>query len=366
MKPYNVEIFNSELEYVCNTTIGDDVKYKYDILDPEKFTVDFLPGVVVELNYYIRIWSDDEVLLGVVSEIKDKDSGIKQVTIKDIAGIFDVDIMVDIEERTGTLEQYVADRISETYISNTDTYMNIPATITTTTETESWMLEMESEDEELTTLAEVNLFDDIVLPAFQDYDVVVNIELNIVTRQFEIKVGKNTAAAITVESDLPNIISKDVTIQKIKSEVNKLFVYNTDTWTDLKTYYLHSDGTWDTTDSDRLTPVNYKIEHASESTIRDDSTDPPTETVITFETNADAEAEKIFSKNKYKNYIALEVFNDDDLLKAYDWKIGQVVNIISDGVSYQSIYSGREVNKTTKLIFGKIRIQFTKIIKGRA
>ena len=42
------------------------------------------------------------------------------------------------------------------------------------------------------------------------------------------------------------------------------------------------------------------------------------------------------------------------------------LNIISEGVSYTSILSGREIDTTVTLIFGTIRLELTKTLKGRA
>ena len=75
-------------------------------------------------------------------------------------------------------------------------------------------------------------------------------------------------------------------------------------------------------------------------------------------------AKKVFKTSKYQNLIEITVKPDDDMIKPLDMSIGQIVNIIHDGVSYNSILSGREIQKNglVKLIFGTIRLELTKIL----
>ena len=80
-----------------------------------------------------------------------------------------------------------------------------------------------------------------------------------------------------------------------------------------------------------------------------------------------AKAQKAFNKNKYDNLIELSLMNDDELLSPWAVGMGQIVNVISDGVSYGSILTGREMkDNVTTLIFGTIRQELTKYLKGRA
>lgn len=76
-----------------------------------------------------------------------------------------------------------------------------------------------------------------------------------------------------------------------------------------------------------------------------------------------AYANKIFKASKYSNNIEIVVKQDDSMIKPMEMKIGQVVNIIHDGVSYNSILTGKEIKGgLVKLIFGTIRLELTKIL----
>lgn len=85
-----------------------------------------------------------------------------------------------------------------------------------------------------------------------------------------------------------------------------------------------------------------------------------------FDTTADEKAKETFASNKYSNLIELTVNEDDSMINPHDLRMGQVVNVIHDGKSYNSILSGRQVAAgKIKLIFGTIRLELTKYLKGR-
>ena len=197
MKPYNIEIFDSEFNYRANSVVSE-CKYKYDYMDPEKFKIELLPGVPVYLNDYVHIMRDSEDYIGIVSQTSEKEDGTTQVTVKDVANIFDVEILIDTEAMTGSLEQYLADRLDELFVHNTDSSMNIPATITTSSTTTDWSFVFEPEDAELTTKAKVKLFDDLILPAFTAYGIVISIGISFNSKSLEIKIGNNTASEVII------------------------------------------------------------------------------------------------------------------------------------------------------------------------
>jgi hypothetical protein len=92
--------------------------------------------------------------------------------------------------------------------------------------------------------------------------------------------------------------------------------------------------------------------------------DVKTESGTIIQKDANEIAKKAFSSNKYSNYIELTYQKDDSMINPLTMAIGQEVNIIHEGVSYNSILSGREIQKNglVKLIFGTIRLELTKIL----
>jgi phage protein D len=69
------------------------------------------------------------------------------------------------------------------------------------------------------------------------------------------------------------------------------------------------------------------------------------------------------SKTSFSDELS-KLMNDDEMIDPADLIIGQLVSVKYQGVNYDSILTGYERNSTTKLIFGTIRIELSKIIKG--
>lgn len=351
MKAYSVEFFDEGLGYVTNACT-DDVYYKEDYLDPERSKIQIFTNEEIKTDYYLRITAPDIDFVGRVSSTDEKNDGTIEVSFRSLAEMLDTDVLVSTSDLTGDLETFIDNIITALYVSNTDTEMNIPLVITKDTSTVSWSLDLFDTDE---TEKIVNLFDDIIIPAFGTYGIILTFGLNIQAGKITLKIGKNTEAARTIEADLPNIFDKSITFQKAKKRINKITVFNNEDYSENVTYYLHPDGTFDTTDSDRITPVTYELLTVSTSSSE------------TFSDKALAKAQKTFNKNKYDNLIELTVMNDDELMEPWVIKMGQVVNVISEGISYGSILTGREMkNNVTTLIFGTIRQELTKYLKGRA
>jgi hypothetical protein len=84
---------------------------------------------------------------------------------------------------------------------------------------------------------------------------------------------------------------------------------------------------------------------------------------------ADAMAVKVgstFAKNKYCNLIELSALATDPMINPLNMQMGRIVEIIHDGVIYNSVLSGREVGSgIVKLIFGTVRLELTSYLKGR-
>lgn len=117
-------------------------------------------------------------------------------------------------------------------------------------------------------------------------------------------------------------------------------------------YYKHTDGSYDTSNTDRITPVIFNM------------TSVAVVTGSTFAAAAKDAADKQFDVDSYSNLIELTMVNDDMLIMPTTIAIGQAVQVITNGASYTSILTGIERSTKTKLIFGSIRLDLTKILKG--
>ena len=138
-------------------------------------------------------------------------------------------------------------------------------------------------------------------------------------------------------------------VQQVSADVNKLVLYNGADYTQTRTFYLHPDLSYDTKDADRITPVVCELQTISGEE--------------SFESAAITAAHNKFSSLAFSNLIELTMANGDTLVKPEELEFGQEVDIISDGEMYRSILTGRERGKTTKLIFGTVRLDLTKILR---
>lgn len=356
MKPYNVEFFTPAFSMVGNTNI-DEVTYKEDYLSGDKNTITVLPVSGISKQDYIRISRDSEEYAGVITEITygtDKSKNLQTISYKPFMELFDTDILFDINDQgVGSLEDYICRKITEMFIENEDAKQNIKGlTVEATSQTNDWYFHI--------TPAQagghfniVNLMDSVIIPALSKYSVVVELKLDIQNRALHAYVGRAGTGTVIIEADLPNIIKKSLTIKSVSADVNKLILYDTlSDYENKRVYYLHaSDLGYDTYDRDRITPVNCEmraIEH-------DEGT--------SFESAAMSEARNRFANLSYSNLIELTMLNGDQLVKPDELSFGQVVRILSDKTEYTSILTGKERGKNTKLIFGTIRLDLTKILR---
>ena len=356
MKPYNVEIFTPSFQMVGNTNI-DSFTYKEDYLSGDENTITVLPIKGVSKQDYIRISRGQEEYAGVITEITygtDKSKNLMEISYKPFMELLDTDILFDINEQgVGSLEDYICRKITEMFIENEDSLQNIKGlSVEATTYTEDWYFHI--------TPAQagghfniVNLMDSIIIPALSKYSIVVTTRLDIQNRALIVSVGRSGTGVVIIESDLPNIIKKSLTIKSVSADVNKLILYDASSdYENKRVYYLHaSDLGYDTYDRDRISPVNCEMRAIE---VDENSS---------FESAAMSEAHNRFANLSYSNLIELTMLNGDTLVRPDDLQFGQVVKILSDKVAYTSILTGKERGKNTKLIFGTVRLDLTKILR---
>lgn len=464
MKLYNVEVFDQDFNFLFNTAI-EEQKYEEDYLDPEKSKLKIPSNVPIKVNSIIRLYNETYEYFGIVGEVKEKDDGTTEISYTSVEGLFDQEILINVDEITGTYEQYIKACIDGLYVTNPDLSQRLPLSVTAVTSTNSWDFDYDIENEPkddddeppVHEVAFVKILDDLIIPAFKIYGIVIYWTVDIPNKIINVEITKNTDAVKTIETDMPNIIDKKITIRKVKKRINKVNIWNKKDFERKAVYYLHSDDTFDEIDTDRVTPVVYKNQTVSTdnnetciskkvktlksdySTIKSwnrlepeerteeelaeaqaamadvnefvalgwtyNSTDgyfydannikigeedwgddedgfiqafeawastPAAElygevtAADLFQAKADAKALSNFSKNKYDNCIEIEVANDDERLDPTGMKIGQVVHVIENGISYETVLTAREIEETTTLIFGFIRLELTKILKGRS
>ncbi|MCX4307618.1 MAG: hypothetical protein OSJ69_17645 [Acetatifactor sp.] len=354
MKPYNVEIFTQDFEMVGNANVNE-ITYKEDYLSSDDNTVTVLALPGIRKQDYIRINRGQEEYAGIVTEIgygTDKSKKLQTISYKPLMELLNTDVLFDVDlQGQGSMEQFICDRIKEMFINNTDEKQNIKGlSVTASTNTTGWGLHI-TPSEKGGHYNIVNLIDSVIIPAMKKYGIIVKAGLDIQSRTVHMVVGKAAAGIVTIESDLPNIIQKNVTIKQVSADVNKLVLFDAKDYGKTRTYYLHPDLGYDTKDFDRIIPVICEMQAVS----YDEGG--------SFESAAMEAAYNKFANLSYSNLIELTMRNGDTLVRPEEMEFGQVVNIISDGVAYESILTGRERGKNTKLVFGTVRLDLTKILR---
>jgi hypothetical protein len=246
----------------------------------------------------------------------------------------------------------IADYITAYWINNADTDQNITGLeVQTISSTSGWGFHITSDQKGLNK-AIINFMTSIIKRSLTKYQVGLYAEPDFSNKKIVLSIGIKAQGTFYIEADLPNVIEKSIIVNESTQDMNKLIIYDQADLVTNVIYYKHPDGTYDTTDDDRITPVIYGITSVAVSE------------GDTFADAAQDAADKQFDVDSYSNLIELTVQNDDKLVMPDTLTIGQLVSVTSNGTSYASILTGVERSDVTKLTFGTIRLDLTKILKG--
>lgn len=352
MQAYNVEIFDRDFDLIQHYNI-DSIAYSFDYLSITENVICIPFNEDVAIGDYIRIKNDVHEFSGVISRLSVDEAinGFTNVAFKPFISLFDSDIIFDVTgQGSGSLEDAIGAYITAYFISNADLDQNIfGLSVESISETGDWTFYI-TEAAEGTGKAVINLVE-LLQSALQKYNVAVYITPDFAEKTLTCEIGDKQLASFTIEGDLPNVIRKSVTVNENKTDTNKLIVLDSGDMTTSITYYLHSDDSYDTSATDRIMPVVYEIQTASASGGK------------TFAEAAAEAADKLFGNNKKANLIEITIRNNDKMVNPDDLEIGQLVTVITNGKAYQSVFTGYTIETTTKLIFGTIRLDLTKILK---
>ena len=232
MKQFNIELFDENFTFLFNTT-ADKIKYKEDYLDPEKAKVIVNSDARINANSIIRLYRDEEDYAGIITDVKAKDDGTTEVTFSSVESLFDQEVLIDVGQISGTMEQYMKSLMDGLYVTNSDVSQRLPLSIEAVTSTSDWSFDYKienepDEDEEPPErlVAFVNILDDLIIPGFTQYGIVLEWTFDFNNKLINISITKNEADPVTIEPELPNIIDETITIRKAKKRINKVNIWN--------------------------------------------------------------------------------------------------------------------------------------------
>lgn len=354
MLAYRVEIFDED--FICiHHDVTDDIEYTFDYLVPTSNVVIVDTNNDIKVGNYVHIVNDNNEFFGIIDAIDWglSDGSQMELSYKPFTSLFNTTIVFDTDlQGSGTsLEVMLRNQILAHFVNNTDALANISilGSISVESNTTNWGFNLKSDTEGMHHTI-INLYDVLIIKAFQKYGVVINIDPDFSARKINLVIGKVSANPRIIEADLPSVIDKSIMVHQTQATTNKLTVYNASNYTSTIVYYLHPDGSYNTSNTNRIIPVF----NVTKSVAPEEGK--------TFTQLAAAEASETFGNITYENLIELLVLNDDTLIDAKSIQIGQEVTILSNGVPYESILSGKEIGLNTKLVFGSVRIDLTKLI----
>lgn len=355
MQPFNVEIFDRDFNLIQHYNVGA-IDYKYDYLSIMENSVLIAYDPNVSKGDYIRIKNNTDSYFGYISAIavNEAEQGFSEIKFKPFIALFDEAILFDttLQGSATTLEQMIANYITAYWINNADSDQNIYGLeVQTISSTSGWGFHITSDQKGLNK-AIINFMTSIIKRSLTKYQVGIYAEPDFSNKKIVLSIGKKALGTFYIEADLPNVIQKSIVVNESTQDVNKLIIYDQADLVANIIYYKHPDGSYDTNNSDRITPVIYGITSVAVAEGE------------TFANVAKDAADKQFDVDSYSNLIELTVQNDDKLVMPDTLTVGQLVSVTSNGTAYASILTGVERSDVTKLTFGTIRLDLTKIIKG--
>lgn len=352
MMQCNIEIFDAEGRYRDSIQLVPKT-HKVDYLTPPKNSIQLPKDTMVYKGDWIFFCSGKTTFWGIVSGVQEG-SMWNTASYSDFLNVFDMNVYANAEElNEKTVEQWIADIITSTFVNNVDTVQNIKGMrVVCDTQTKG-ALEFDKNVS--------NLLKDIMYVALTKYNIVLEPVINRANNNVELHVRRKDSRGICIEADLPNVLTKKITIGEGKANKNKITIIHKEDESERYTFYMLENGTVteDENEDGRIAPV------ISDTVLLEFTYKEPKEgeEPVTFHDKAVTKAEQSLVTTKYNNLIEITVGQDDEILNDINYSIGEEFNIISDGNIYASVLTGYEIADRTKLIFGSIRDEFTKILR---
>lgn len=363
MSQCSVDFFDTKLNFIYHDDI-DTPGIDMDYLTPESSQIEVSQTNDIPVRSLVRIEGHDN-FVGVVDDVN-RGEGVTTISVKPFSMMFDQPVLFDCNWQYGggsspkPLEQTIADLIATYWLNSSDSSQNMPLDIHTTSTTTNWTFGLvgdRSDDDEATSANNhqciVEFYDTILQNALTRYRVAIESEFDFAQMKIKVSIGVPIETQM-IEADMEDVKVIEFTIGKLQSDLNKLEIWNEDNYTEKTYYYLHTDGTYDTNGTiDRITPVKTDViavqpERDSNNTI-----------TKAFSVVAKEQADQTFGDIQWRNYIELDVGNENSF-DAINMRIGQLVNILHLGKTYETILTGKKLGDVITLVFGTIRVDLTK------
>ncbi|MDD3369395.1 MAG: hypothetical protein PHP50_11025 [Lachnospiraceae bacterium] len=346
MQLYNVELFEPDFTYRDSAQV-EELNHSFDYLDIEKTKIK-IPGTIKACKGdWIRIRNKKFEAVGIISDVKIKAKEV-ELEYKPASKIFNVKTYMDFSGLDDiTVELWLSNIIRSLYIDNEDSLQNVKGLEIKVTSGQTGGTFSDYE-------TGINNLFSVIIDAFTLYGIVCLFSMDVQRKKVILTIGTSIAEKFTIESDLPTVLEKDITIKEAKESTNKLIVYNEADYTESVVYYRDANDNITTVDTDRVSPVVF------------DSTVVKVSNNKTFAEVALSKAQSTLKATQYDNLIEITTTYEDELVRPLERVIGQKADIISGTSVYSTVLTGMDFsNDSIKLIFGTIRLELTKQLKSR-
>ena len=308
-----------------------------DYLTLEKTTFK-AKSIAAQKGDFIRVTEQNgaSVFEGIVDDVESGNSGTT-ISAQPLMSLFDIDVHFD-RTTSSKIEDFIAGIITSNFISSGDSLQNVTGMTVEATSSTTGALNLKDN---------IHSFFEIITKSLTAYGIAVNLELNVQKKTLAVTVGKVTDTA-TIEANLKAITEKNIILGDSYGELNKVTIYNKADEAQTVTYYLHTDGSVSTENTDRVTPVFFAAKFL--------------DTEEDFGTAAYQKAYETLAPSTYNNLIELTTAKDSAVLDT-SMKMGTEVLVIDGDKSYKSILTGYSITgNLVKMTFGVVRADLTKIL----
>lgn len=358
---YKVEIFDNEFNLVGYSAITQpDISIDY--LSLNSSTITCLQNIGGLKQYQLVHITDNVgnvIFQGILYGFLQEKNSLLQITVKPLLSLID---------RTFTTQGYITEYdtiegwIKYFLATSYQGDANIPPSysgidIKVTSETPIG----ETRDPEMSQT--MGMYD-YAISAMQSNGIIVSCEFDPQAKTFSFVIGKNNKEEKTIETDLPNIISKTFNLDGDGEQYNVVKLFFKDENEDIVTrwYALNEDGSIEET-----TPPNYNLSNVKPPlmmTYNDIGTGYNTTDKYPSDSVWIEKAKEVLKPDSDSQEISISVSDDDNLVKIGITDIGGYVQILHDGKTYKSMLTSVSiVNDVKTLTFGYARTDLTSILQ---
>ncbi len=348
MSQFSIEVYDRDLNFKgFSEVIEYSVNFDYLTLEKSEVKVikgssSFRKGDFIRL---MKVGSSKSIIDGCIIAVTEQKHYITY-EFKHLLSLLDVDVSFNRDDsKTKTLERFTADIIENIYKNNDDDLQNIPVDVN--------IKSAGIFNSALNLKDNIHNLYEIIIKSFDKYNIIIESYINIANKKIIFEIDEINSSKLNLEMNLPNILDSYFMLKDNQDSINKITLVNKDNEEQQVTYYLLDDNsiTEDKNHVNRITHVNFTYEYIQSS---DD-----------FSEQAHQSAVDRLKKVKYNNLIEIVTLTNNRIIDVSNLKIGQIFNIITDNQTIESILTGYETisESKIKLIFGKLRIDLTKILK---